>query len=387
MRTLLAAERSRRLLLLRAVMDLAGAAARPARDLLARAQAADPGAVERCLRWPAVGGWLAMALTRPGHLGRLDAVAAAAAVRAGVPFELTLPTQDGGVTLPSVGRLRADGPEATITGVTGGVAGGRDVWERPRRLRAFAAGLDLGLWIDDLDPYRYPGEAAGRLGDAEVRRWGRALAAAWRLLARDHPHQAAELATLLTTIVPLRAPARGGRVSATVGSSFGAVAMSRPGDPEALAALLVHECQHAKLCALLGLTEVHTDDGGERHFSPWRADPRPLDGLLQGAYAYLGEARFWNTRRALTGAFHAHVAFARRRGELAETLDRLATRRELNPLGRYLVGTMRDRVAAWLREPVPGAAVAEAAELRAAHRGSVLQRRRLEVEVEPADRR
>ncbi len=34
-------------------------------------------------------------------------------------------------------------------------------------------------------------------------------------------------------------------------------------------------------------------DRTETYYAPWRPDPRPAHGLLQGAYAYLGVTEFW----------------------------------------------------------------------------------------------
>jgi hypothetical protein len=42
-------------------------------------------------------------------------------------------------------------------------------------------------------------------------------------------------------------------------------------------------------------------DDGHRYYVPWRDDPRPISGLLQGAYAYLGVTGFWRTRRQPDG--------------------------------------------------------------------------------------
>lgn len=39
-------------------------------------------------------------------------------------------------------------------------------------------------------------------------------------------------------------------------------------------------------------------DDGQRFYAPWRDDARPVSGLLQGAYAYLGLSRFWRQRQS-----------------------------------------------------------------------------------------
>ena len=39
------------------------------------------------------------------------------------------------------------------------------------------------------------------------------------------------------------------------------------------------------------------ESGGEKVYAPWRQDPRPASGLLQGVYAHLGIVRFWQAQR------------------------------------------------------------------------------------------
>jgi HEXXH motif-containing protein len=65
----------------------------------------------------------------------------------------------------------------------------------------------------------------------------------------------------------------------------------------------VHELQHTKLSALCELNALHHEDPSPRHFAPWRPDPRPFDGLLQGAYSHLALASYW--QRVALGATEA----------------------------------------------------------------------------------
>src|ERR1044072_7049241 len=55
---------------------------------------------------------------------------------------------------------------------------------------------------------------------------------------------------------------------------------------------LAPEPPHAKLSALIALTPLPLPEDGSRYYAPWRDDPRPLGGLLQGAYAFLGITDF-----------------------------------------------------------------------------------------------
>ena len=75
-----------------------------------------------------------------------------------------------------------------------------------------------------------------------------------------------------------------------------------------LASVLVHECQHAKLNAVLDLIPLSRPDQA-RYYAPWREDPRPLGGLLHGAYAYLGVSDFWRVQSSRSG--HATIGHTR----------------------------------------------------------------------------
>ena len=103
-------------------------------------------------------------------------------------------------------------------------------------------------------------------------------------------------------------------VSATSPAAYGAIATSWPPDQVTLAETLVHEFQHVKLCGLLDMVPLAAS-GEQRVYAPWRQDPRPAGGLLQGVYAHLGIVRFWQAQQHAEadpdGLLRAQVHFAR----------------------------------------------------------------------------
>ncbi len=99
------------------------------------------------------------------------------------------------------------------------------------------------------------------------------------------------VAQLVRVIVPLERPSEGERSSSSP-ETFGAIALSRPRNATSLAVTLIHELQHLKLSAVIDLVMLTRPDDGRRYYAPWRDDPRPVSGLLQGAYAYLGISGF-----------------------------------------------------------------------------------------------
>jgi uncharacterized protein len=156
--------------------------------------------------------------------------------------------------------------------------------------------------------------------------------------------------------------------------------VARPEDGETLALLLIHEFQHVKLGAMLDLFEL-CDPGaaGRLFYAPWRDDPRPVEALLQGAYAHLGVTDYWRARRDRAegpDAVAAAERFARWRALTVEAIETLADSGALTDRGYRVVARMRATVEPWLGEPVD-AAVADAARRWAeARRGDWERRRR-----------
>ncbi|MEV1245321.1 HEXXH motif domain-containing protein [Nonomuraea sp. NPDC050022] len=385
---LAAVERSKHLLLLRGVVERAATTGHPdaamtagAYDRLAALQDDAPGPVESVLLYPAVGAWLRSTLLlldrdpAQADPGRLAAVAAAAAVRARAPLTIEARAGGGSLLLPSVGEaLVSDGP-ATVRSTPGGaevISPGGDVtipedhsidllrWRGLRRLAATANGRALDLIVDDLDPYRMQADLADRLPAADLPGWRSALERAWEILTTHHLATAAEIQAAHRVLSPLRSPAHG-VVSGTASDAFGAVGLSAPADGLTLAATLAHEVQHAKLGALLDVVAlVEPDDEGLRFYAPWREDPRPASGLLQGAYAYLGVSAFWRRQRAHEPGIHAHSEFARWRAGALGAVDTLMTSGLLTPAGKAFAGHMHRVLAGWKNEPVPPAALTRA---------------------------
>ena len=190
-------------------------------------------------------------------------------------------------------------------------------WRGLRPIHAEAGGMTLRLVIDDLDPDRMPSarDLGGRLSHVEALRWQDVLPAAWDLLTSQPGTAAEEIQAAIGVLTPLRQPPHG-QISASSREVFGCVALSPPADGLTLAVTLADEAQHAKLGAILDLVTLTRPDDGRRYYAPWRDDPRPIGGLLQGAYAYLGVSGFWRWQRQAdqgAAAAHAHVEFARGR--------------------------------------------------------------------------
>ncbi|SFW79236.1 HEXXH motif domain-containing protein [Amycolatopsis australiensis] len=393
------ADRSRRLTLLRAVLD-AAAERDPAMSplppldeawtLLIEAQQRDPAATDRVLAHPHTGLWAADVLQRLAKggtgpddpplwadLGGLHRLATAAAIRAGHDFRSRVPVWRGRLMLPTLGlaevrshrewdfaQVHAERGHILVRGPSGSVQLPDDSsadgpgWFALRTLRV--AGGEL--WLDDIDPYR---EFAGplpphRLDTAEVARWAESLDETWRLLTAHHPAIAAELAAGLTTLVPRAAVDRFTPYSASHNDVFGSLVLSPPPEPVTFAATLVHEFQHSKLGVLLVLVDLldpAADNESPRLYAPWRDDPRPASGLLHGAFSFLGVTAFYREHYPVEKGLAARAAqfeFAYRREQTARAVSTLLADAVPSALGRRFLTAAGERLREWGTEPLPG---------------------------------
>ncbi|CAO5229712.1 HEXXH motif domain-containing protein [Frankia sp. AgKG'84/4] len=402
-----AGQLSKRILLSRSIVDISHRRDAPLRveladafALLAAAQRKDRSAVEAVLLSPPVGTWATLCLRQlrglidgdtqnEDHSPYLIGLAAAAAVRTGLDAEMTLRPVGGGVLVPTMGmvvvphdcgpvRARCRGGALEIDGIGRidmSASNGPDtpLWRPLRRLSSFAGGQRISVGFDDLDPYR-DGEGlpvAGRHSPAEMAVWHARLDAGWRLLTREHPDRAAAIATGVRTLVPLVASERAPELSASSRDAFGAVALTCPADGLTMAGALVHEFQHTKLSALLDLVPLHERPSARLFYAPWRSDPRPLPGLLQGAYAYLGLCDFWQVHRLSAtreGAPLAEFEFARWRDQVWQTVGTLESSGELTAEGTRFVRGMRARITTLRRVAIPARYTAFAQMASADHR-------------------
>ena len=398
------AQLSKHLMLLHAIAEAAGdddrgpAAFRAAYELFARIQAADSGAAAWLLRLPHLGGWAHDCLIHfeqgsAADFGHFACAVAAAAVRIGFRFELDVPTQDGRIRLPGLGylkvdessswiRLRCDGDRVTCGDEfeadwrqlvpDDGSGCAVPLWSGTPMVRAVADGLAWYTLLETDDPYldRYSLPMSKNLAPDEIRRWRHRLQGAWEVLVRHHRWAAGSIADGISAVVPLTPYSDTDLVSATTPAAFGAIATSWPPDPVTLAETLIHEFQHVKLCGLMDMVPL-VESGGDRVYAPWRQDPRPAGGLLQGAYAHLGIVRFWAAQRDVeTGPdeiLRAQVHFARWGPAIDLAVQTLLEMGCLTPAGARFAELLRARGRELTSGSVPGEAYAIAGEVALDH--------------------
>ncbi len=191
---------------------------------------------------------------------------------------------------------------------------------------------------------------------AQIANWRRCIQSAWGVLVRDHGWVAGSVAAGISVIVPLTARSDTALDSATTYAAFGAIATTRSSDPVVMAETLVHEFQHLKLCGLLDMVPL-VEQCEERVYAPWRDDPRPAAGLLQGVYAHLGVARFWNVQRHLETEpdvhLRAQVMFEHWRSTIRPTITTLQRTGRLTQMGARFAEILLDQGHLLESEPVP----------------------------------
>jgi HEXXH motif-containing protein len=409
MRRLGDAQGSKHLMLLHAIAEAATgpesgpAAFRAGYEQLARIRDTAPGAAAWLLGLPHLGGWVHDTLIHldqgtAADFGHFACLVAAAAIRAGLPVDLDVPVRDGRVRLPGLGsllvasekswvRLRSDGEQVTVgdefaaearrlapddgTGAPDDGTGAG--WSGTPAIRAVGGGVAWTLLLETGDPYldRYPLPMRTAMPAGEVADWREQVRSAWQIVAGRHRWAAEPMADVISVIVPLTPRSDTDLVSATTPAAYGAIATSWPPDEVTLAETLVHEFQHVKLCGLLDMVPLATS-GDERVYAPWRQDPRPAGGLLQGIYAHLGIVRFWQAQQHAEtdpdGVLRAQVLFARWRPAIGETVQTLLETGSLTPAGVRFAERLRARGQQLMSAPVPAQAGRIAAEVALDHR-------------------
>ncbi|WP_439656085.1 HEXXH motif domain-containing protein [Lentzea sp. HUAS TT2] len=402
------AELSRRKLLVHALLELSAKAPgaygplpplEVVWDLLARVENVSPTALDRAFAHPYTGSWAGYTtrLLNNGadgvcplwmHLGHVHALAAAAAIMADLEFEISVPLWEGNVVLPSLGTARLPVPDQFSTAeVRGGrgryvVSGEHGEVRLPASfdsdspgwwgLRTCGTGTGpnrLSVTLDDLDPYRGLHEPLmpERLQITEVRAWRRLLSDARELLLDATPELSGALAAGLNSVVPKpNVPFQ--NPSASTGEAFGSAVIGLPVDAADLAATLVHEFQHIVLGGILHLAPLFEVDRTERIYVPWRDDPRPLSGALQGVYAFFGVTAFWRGTARSGESRRASFEFAHWRGQTWRTLLTLRRDATLTEAGQRFLDGVAEVLGPWQHEPVPEDVLGLAELLAADHR-------------------
>ncbi|MFG2599861.1 radical SAM/SPASM protein FxsBH, inactivated beta-hydroxylase extension form [Streptomyces sp. NPDC048462] len=310
------------------------------------------GGLDHVLAHPYTRTWLLDALDalhgeRPGAArdaaDALPARLAAAVVRAGLDNWVPVPYRDGGLVLPTLGRLALGGPgehgTVRVRATGDGFLVGRDdgpgelriAWPAPAApgwlpVRGYALpGGGPGFVIDDLDPYRdcFAVPASATLDGPAAGRLAASVAEAWALIEERAPAYGARSASVPLTLTPLTGPEPGGPHVGRHG--YGALGIGVDDGVGALALALVRGVRRAGFRALVDVTDLYAADGSWEHRMPWREELVPFSRLLAGTYERLALAAFDPGYRV----------------GVAQALDTLEGAAELTVGGKRLLALMR----------------------------------------------
>jgi len=313
------------------------------------------------------------------EIGHLATFAAASALRIGYPFELIVPAQHGRVVLPTLGtalvgrpkssvwaQIRLDRRGAVITSPSRSVSlptcertktqSNNPGWQPAVELEAETDGVRLKVIFETEDPFlRLLSPAAVKPSLPVKAIWQQRMEDAWQILVGHDRRAASGLASVLTTLVPLREPESGDLISATSGWAWGAIAMSLPADASLAAETLDHEFHHLMLAAVEDLVPLVSEGDHGLYYAPWREDPRPASALLQGIYAHLGVAKFWRQRRRAESPpyqLRSEVKFIRSCRAALNAARTLADADVLTITGSDLISGMLEQLGSWKCERV-----------------------------------
>jgi HEXXH motif-containing protein len=163
----------------------------------------------------------------------------------------------------------------------------RDPWLRPVISGTNQRTDGIGFYGSTWEPYRQKPHLA-------------AIHAGLQEIGDNWPEALEELTLFTRTIVPLKADHSAYRAF-TVLSRQGAVFLGDAPAPH-LAEMLLHETAHIKLRQMQLLDPLLTDplDESFKVSVPWRPDPRPLPGVLEGVFVFCHVAEF-QVRRFVRG--------------------------------------------------------------------------------------
>lgn len=261
----------------------------------------------------------------------------------------------GPAVLPTAGfAVQAD--EFTVERLSSGVQGIKDA--AVERLTTVEVG-SISVEIASCDRILASGcfETTPKLSEpGEIAVFAASLTEAVQLLLRVDPQQEAELAVSLRSAVPIIPIGTGVFRSGTPSRTPGLAYLTATTSPCHLIDMVIHEAAHGQLFLVqeiedpLLCPEIHGDGWGvPLVYSPWRDDPRPLNGLLHACYVFWRVARFWLDACATEAVGEEVRLFALRRlsalaPQLQAGLAELMEVARWTPTGRGFATVLADQI-------------------------------------------
>lgn len=184
-------------------------------------------------------------------------------------------------------------------------------------------GKDFSIQVQHAEPVN--------LRAVDQSRWNTSLAGALKILSLDND-AINFIRRFVKLLVPLKTQ-RDGRLSSVSLNSFPFIVFASFHSELMLVETLVHEADHQRLYLIsryedfqLGSYKI---DSRLAFRSPWRDDPRPLEGLLWGASAFVRVSKMWATLALQAGSLEKQNLWIKERAVFCsyQSIDALRTLR------------------------------------------------------------
>ena len=179
------------------------------------------------------------------------------------------------------------------------------------------------------------------------------LQQAWLRVGDVLPELAGMAKSILSRVVGHRMKA-GRLVSSTFSEMLGCIYVTEHVDDALLGEQLVHETAHTMLFAAQTLDDlvleswVNESWEDARYYSPWRQDPRPLNGVLHGCFVFHEVARYWLRQPISAPARAGRLGLLT--AQLQAGLETLKTHGKWTSAGRAFFSELSQQVDATLSE-------------------------------------
>jgi HEXXH motif-containing protein len=211
----------------------------------------------------------------------------------------------------------------------------------------FGPGIEINSLDSDFDAFTPTSFERDQLTKRHEIRWLAIAIPAWEMIAQVSEPLSKEL-SLHRVIVPIRVDKPQIALSATSpdvpATSFSSWCSTTP----ELVEMLIHEYHHDKLNMLLSVDPLITGSETAVYPSPWKEQPRPLLGILHGAYVFTGVFQFWSwvfegNEASLGMLFRDRVLrhCVRLREQLAQAFQTLGRNAAFSALGAGLFETLQ----------------------------------------------
>lgn len=229
------------------------------------------------------------------------------------------------------------------------------------RTRPIDGNADSKLLLDsgvNLFSPSYAHLAIGSLKEEVGVAFGQTIGEALAFLDGLDAKFASRIARTIKWYIPVRSDDPHMHISFSVPKLAGVIFLSQP-TPEMgvpgwlkLGEVLVHEFGHNELNLYQESQQLFKDDPEQRFYSPWRPDPRPLNGLFHGIYSFWHVAEFFRCtlQSGRLPDYEANVkqTYQRTLHQLRIALWQIPLE-QLMPHGREIIDVVAKGVAAQLQ--------------------------------------